>query len=445
MIESFPKSWPVSKLDDLLNYIQPTKYIVESTEYYKTGSVPVLTAGKSFILGYTLETDGIFSTPPVIIFDDFTTATKLVNFPFKVKSSAMKILQPRNTAVNLKYVFFYMQTIRVTTDTHKRYWISEYSKLPVPTPTGDIQQVIVSKIEELFSEIDKGIETLKTAQKQLKVYRQSVLDSAFSGAYSITSEFETTAENHISQVVNSIHLEKKSIFETLGFRFSIPKEILPVESFNLPKLPEQWLWITAETISAPEKYSIGIGPFGSNLKITDYRTEGVPLVFVKNITRNDYARDLKYISQQKFKELIAHSIKPLDILITKMGSPPGDCSVYPDNRPPAVITSDCLKLRVWTKYGDVSFFKYAIESNIIKKQLLIRTKGVAQKKISLERFRTVHFPFTHINEQKRIVQEIESRLSVADKMEETITQSLLQAEALKQSILKKAFEGKLIQ
>ena len=80
------------ELGDLLEYEQPTAYIVESTDYSDSYSVPVLTAGKSFILGYTNEMEGVFDKTPVIIFDDFTTATQYVNFPFKVKSSAMKIL-----------------------------------------------------------------------------------------------------------------------------------------------------------------------------------------------------------------------------------------------------------------------------------------------------------------------------------------------------------------
>src|SRR6266849_5945724 len=84
------EGWTIGKLEDLLDYIQPTEYIVESTEYRNNYKTPVLTPGKSFIKGYTNETKGIFNKLPVIIFDDFTTANKFVNFPFKVKSSAMK-------------------------------------------------------------------------------------------------------------------------------------------------------------------------------------------------------------------------------------------------------------------------------------------------------------------------------------------------------------------
>jgi type I restriction enzyme, S subunit len=102
-----PDGWTIGKLEDLLDYIQPTEYIVESTDYSDCYKTPVLTPGKSFVKGYTNETKGIFSNLPVIIFDDFTTANKFVNFPFKVKSSAMKILKPKSGA-NIKFAFYFM-------------------------------------------------------------------------------------------------------------------------------------------------------------------------------------------------------------------------------------------------------------------------------------------------------------------------------------------------
>ena len=179
-----PKHWKVKKFDDLLDYIQPTKYIVESTEYNDSYKTPVLTAGKSFIKGYTNEESGIFDALPVIIFDDFTTATKFVNFPFKVKSSAMKILSPKNPSVNIKFAYYYMQTLNISTDTHKRFWISVYSKIKVPYPSPEEQLAIVSKIEELLSDLDNGILQLQTALQQLKVYRQSLLKWAFEGKLS---------------------------------------------------------------------------------------------------------------------------------------------------------------------------------------------------------------------------------------------------------------------
>ncbi len=146
----------MKELDEILNFEQPTKYIVKSEIYNDSYSTPVLTAGKSFIKGYTNEIDGIYpaSKLPVIIFDDFTTASKYVDFPFKVKSSAMKILSSKNDSINIKYVYYAMQNIKFNSTTHKRYWISQYCHEKINIPSIDIQNEIVNRLEK----IEKAIE-----------------------------------------------------------------------------------------------------------------------------------------------------------------------------------------------------------------------------------------------------------------------------------------------
>ena len=151
-----PKGWAMCLLEDIIEYEQPTGYIVSSTNYDDSYLTPVLTAGKSFLIGYTDEEKGIYSKLPCIIFDDFTTASKLVTFPFKVKSSAMKILQV-NQNISIKYVAAFMSITQLIGDTHKRYWISEYSKLPIPIPPKEEQKRIVTAIDKLFAVL-KAIE-----------------------------------------------------------------------------------------------------------------------------------------------------------------------------------------------------------------------------------------------------------------------------------------------
>lgn len=143
------------KLGDILDYEQPTKYIVASQEYKDEYKTPVLTAGQSFVLGYTNETDNIYEQLPVIIFDDFTTANKYVDFPFKVKSSAMKMLQIKNNKIaNLRYVYYMMQNIKFNSETHKRYWISEYSNIEIPLPPLSVQEEIVKELDQYQAIID---------------------------------------------------------------------------------------------------------------------------------------------------------------------------------------------------------------------------------------------------------------------------------------------------
>nr|WP_317175238.1 restriction endonuclease subunit S [Bacteroides salyersiae] len=154
-----PDGWSVCKLEQIVDYEQPTAYIVNSTAYDNSYSIPVLTAGKSFIIGYINETTGIYSNLPCIIFDDFTTDSKLVDFPFKVKSSAMKILKIHKD-IEIDYVAMFMSVTKLVGDTHKRYWISEYSKLDIPIPPKTEQKRIVYTVRKIFAQLDEIMESL---------------------------------------------------------------------------------------------------------------------------------------------------------------------------------------------------------------------------------------------------------------------------------------------
>ena len=152
--EKLPSGWVVTNFETILEYEQPTKYIVHDTNYKPTYKTPVLTAGKSFILGYTNETDNIFDDLPVIIFDDFTTESKFVDFSFKVKSSAMKILHINQDLVLPKYAFYLMQATEIDHDNHQRYWISTYSQEIVALPPINEQERILTALEYYFNLLD---------------------------------------------------------------------------------------------------------------------------------------------------------------------------------------------------------------------------------------------------------------------------------------------------
>jgi len=161
--------WDMVELGDILKYEQPTKYIVESTDYKNEYRTPVLTAGKTFILGYTNEKEGLFDINlPVIIFDDFTTATKFVDFPFKVKSSAMKILLANKKMADIQYVFYMMQEINFKPNEHKRYWISQYSKIKIPLPPLEIQKHIVAELDNYQKVINGSKQVIESWKPQIK-------------------------------------------------------------------------------------------------------------------------------------------------------------------------------------------------------------------------------------------------------------------------------------
>ena len=180
LIEKFcPNGVEYQKLDDILDYEQPTKYIVKSTEYDDSYNTPVLTAGQTFILGYTNEEDGIYKADkdsPTIIFDDFTTSFHWVDFDFKVKSSAMKLLRPKSTFEgSFKYVFYAMECIHFEAVNHTRHWISKYSQFEIPLPHPEVQEEIV-KILDRFAEYAAELQAeLQARQEQYEFYRNKLL------------------------------------------------------------------------------------------------------------------------------------------------------------------------------------------------------------------------------------------------------------------------------
>ena len=172
----FAEEWKKMELGNIFDYIQPTNYIVQSLLYNDRYLTPVLTAGKSFILGYTNETDGIFNDVPVVIFDDFTTSSKYVDFPFKVKSSAIKILKCKKD-YNIIFAFHMLQSVRYVVGGHERHWISKFVNIPVKFPSLEEQTAIA----EVLSTADKEIELLKKDIEQEKLKKKSLMQLLLTG------------------------------------------------------------------------------------------------------------------------------------------------------------------------------------------------------------------------------------------------------------------------
>jgi len=166
-LPGFRTGWAHVHLRDLLSYERPDRYIVRDSEYSERGDTPVLTANKSFVLGYTAETSGICRDLPTIVFDDFTTASKYVDFSFKVKSSAIKLLRPKHDQVDLRFVYDRMQLIRFPLGDHKRYYISEFQNIELAIPDHAEQQTIATTLGDMDAEI-AALEAKVAKARQLK-------------------------------------------------------------------------------------------------------------------------------------------------------------------------------------------------------------------------------------------------------------------------------------
>lgn len=370
------------ELGELLPFEQPTAYIVKSTDYSDAYATPVLTAGKSFILGKTNETDGIFDQLPVIIFDDFTTATQFVNFRFKVKSSAMKILHINTDLVIPKYIFYRLQIIQFDHSTHKRYWIQSYSKIKVLIPPLDEQSRIVTRIDELFSELDKAVDTLKTTKEQLEIYRQAVLKEIFDSV--------STTSVHIKDVC---------------------------------------LDIKVGIVIKPTQYYVS--------------ENGVPAFRNANVRRG-YINDTDWvmISKEGHQQNCRSEVHTNDVLISRSGANLGMASVVPAryngyNAIDVVIAvPDISKVipEFLAQYTNSPMGRAIVKKN---------EQGAAQGHLNVSAYANLPIGVPDLQEQEKLVKQISDRLSVCDSIEKTVDTALAQADAMRQSILKQAFEGTL--
>ena len=177
-----PNGVEYKTLGELVNYEQPGKYIVSSTKYSDEYQIPVLTAGQTFILEYTNEINGIYEASknnPVIIFDDFTAAFKWVDFKFKVKSSAIKILTAHSDLTIIRYIYHVMGFLNISSDEHKRLWIGMYSNIKVPIPPLAIQRRIVDildRFDALCNDLTSGLPAeIALRRKQYEYYRDKLL------------------------------------------------------------------------------------------------------------------------------------------------------------------------------------------------------------------------------------------------------------------------------
>lgn len=270
-------------------------------------------------------------------------------------------------------------------------------ELEIPLPPLAEQERIVAKIEELFSELDTGTESLKRAHRQLKIYRQAVLKYAFEGR-------------------------------------------LTNEKLNDGELPKSWKLVEMGEVIEQLKYGTS--------KKCDYKFEGKAVLRIPNIGNNSVDNsDLKFASFDE-KEIETYRLKEGDLLtIRSNGSVDlvGKCALITKKDEEYLYAGYLIRLRPLKEIINPKFLINVLSSSSLRIQIESKAKSTSGvNNINSDEFKSLVIPLCSLAEQQRVVEEIESRLSVCDKLEETINASLQQAESLRQSILKKAFEGRLV-
>lgn len=364
-----------------------------------------------------------------------------------------------------KYLYYSLQSIDktklVTGTAQPQVTVQNASHLLVPLPPLPEQHRIVEKIEELFSELDNGVASLKKALEQLKTYRQAVLKWAFEGK--LTEKWRNTHQDSLEDadiLLEQIKAERKRHYQQQleDWKQALkewenngketkkptkpqqPKDLPPLtkeELGNLPSLPNGWMWTNFCNVT----YKIG----DIDHKMPRDYPNGYPYLSTGNLQQDGIIdfENAKTISPEDFDRL-SLKIQPQrgDIIFPRYGTIGRNFLVNFDKK--FLVSYSCAIIKNITKIMNEKFVFYYSLSPYIKKEIKRYVKETTQANIGIASIESFVFPLCSELEQTQIVQEIESRLSVCDQLEATLTENLDKAEALRQSILKRAFEGKLV-
>jgi len=373
-----------------------------------------------------------------------------------------------------EYVYYYLKSSKSLAEknasgtTFLEISARNFSNLPIPIPPPSEQHRIVAKLEELFTKLDAGIEALKKAQAQLKRYRQSVLKAAVEGR--LTAEWR---EQHLRASLNSAQTGKdelepaekllerilkdrrekweteqlakyksKGKKPTKNWRDKY-KEPIPPDTTNLPELPEEWAYMGLVQYSQDSQHSIKRGPFGSAIKKEFFTSEGYKVYEQKNVIYNDFKLGNYFIDQKKFNELKNFMVNKGDILISCSGTI-GEIAIVPEDFQAGIINQALLKISLNENLIIPKYFVYLFRSKL-QEVLITKTRGSAMKNIaSVQALKEIPFAIPTVKEQRQILNEIEKYYTITGKVEEMLNFELNCSYSLRQSILKHAFEGKLV-
>ncbi len=383
-LETLPNGWTIANFNECCENISLNGIKVKQKQYLASGKFPVIDQGRELIGGYFNDDLLVVpNEPPYIVFGDHTKVKKFVTFKFIAGADGVKVLKPYDFILP-KLVYYFIHAVKMPDKGYARhYQFLASEKFPIP-PLNE-QKRILAKLEQLLTDLEKGIEYLEKTQKQIRIYRRAVLKWTFEGKNQKSKEYTV-------------------------------KDIAKVQ----------------------------IGPFGTQLHKEDYVVDGIPLINPMHIQEGKIVANRAYtITKKKKDSLPNYILKEGDVIMGRRGEM-ARCGLVTEKEDGWFCGTGSLFLRPNTVLIDSKYLYCFLTGDTAKSYLEEKAGGTTMANLNLKIVNNMPICLPSIDEQIKVVHEIERRLSVCDKIEETIESSLQQAEALRLSIIKKAFEGKLV-
>lgn len=402
MMDTLPKGWTIAKLEEVCEMYQPhtisTKQLKSDGKYWVYGANGII--GKYD--KYNHEHSELLVTCR-----GASCGSVNISRPYSWINGNAMVVRPIDAnllILNFIEMFFrggFNVKNAISGSAQPQITRTSLNPLEIPIPPLNEQKRILAKLEQLLTDLDKGIEYLETTKQQLKVYRQAVLKWAFEGK-----------------------LTNKNVKDG--------------------ELPKGWKWEKINELLIHPKKGMTTGPFGTALKKHEHTNSGVPVLGIENIGEGKFVMPNKiFVTPQKAEALNSFRVIENDIIISRSGTV-GEICVVPKQMQESVISTNIIRVRLNQEIISPKLFVYMFQGGTVKEKVKELCKGSTRAFLNQTILNQLDFPYCSTFEQNKILQEIESRLSVCDKIEETIESSLQQAEALRLSIIKKAFEGKLV-
>lgn len=345
--------------------------------------------------------------------------------------------------VDSDYAYYYLKSIKDIAEsmgsgtTFKEISGATAKMLPFLLPPLAEQKVIANRVGMYLSQVEISKARLQRIPNILKAFRQSVLTAAIGGK--LTEEWRQ--KNSTQQV--KLHVEKHNLNK---------RGLLKVRgktgwnsNIDFFELPENWAWIENHKLAIDEANAICAGPFGTIFKAKDFREEGVPIIFLRHVKESGFNQNKPtFMDMDVWKEWHQdYSVFGGELLVTKLGDPPGECCIFPEGIGVAMVTPDVLKMNVDTKVANKEYLKHFFNSPTSKKMVAEAAFGATRQRIDLSLFKLFPIPLPPVEEQGEIVRRVKELFTFADNIEQKLNIALERVNDLPQSILGKAFCGDL--